>query len=161
MGNDVLQRILNSTCEASVAPGGGAIVVSHDAVVAQAVTGVRRLNSDAAIEMSDRFHIGSNTKAWTSTICADLVDRNLITWETTPLDVFPDIRDGLQPEFREITLEMLLRHMAAVPPYTQDEHFDDLPQLAGSPAERRLAFSQWLLQRLLPRLSPLDPKHPL
>ncbi|UCG23888.1 MAG: serine hydrolase, partial [Chloroflexota bacterium] len=83
MESDILQRILDNTCEASAAPGGGAIVVSHDAVVAQAVTGVRRRNGDAAIEMTDRFHIGSNTKSWTSTICADLVDRGLIAWEAT------------------------------------------------------------------------------
>ncbi len=145
MKNADLQNILEQTCATSAAPGGAAIIVSHDAVIAQAVTGIRHLNSSEAIEMDDRFHIGSNGKAWTATVCAALLERNQISWKTTPLDVFPDLRSSIHPEFADITLEMLLRHMASIPPYTEDEHFNDLPELSGSPTEQRVAFSKWLL----------------
>jgi CubicO group peptidase (beta-lactamase class C family) len=104
--------------------------------------------------MNDRFHIGSNGKAWTATVCAALVERSQISWQTTPLDVFPDIRSEIHPEFAQITLEMLLRHMAGIPPYTEDEHFNDLPALSGSPTEQRVTFAQWVLCARQPINSP-------
>ncbi len=149
-----LQCILQEICATSAAPGGAAIVVAHDTVIAQSVTGTRRLHSGVPIEMADRFHIGSNSKAWTATICGALVDRQQLSWQTTPLDVFPDLRAGIHPEFAEITLEMLLRHMAAIPPYTESEHLEDLPELNGAPAEQRLAFTKWLLQERQPTHRP-------
>ena len=154
MKNADLQNILEQTRATSAAPGGGAIIVAHDTVIAQAVTGVRRVNNNEAITMNNRFHIGSNGKAWTATVCAALVERSQISWQTTPLDVFPDIRTDIHPQFANITLEMLLRHMAGIPPYTEDEHFNDLPALSGSPTEQRVTFAKWLLCERQPINSP-------
>lgn len=154
MEHSELKQILDDACETSSAPGGASIVVSHDRVIAQAAVGSRRQSGASKIQLADRFHIGSNCKAWTATMCAALVGRGELAWETTPLDLFDDLSGRIHPDFASITLEMLLRHTAAVPPYTEMEHLDDLPPLSGSPHEQRLAFSQWLLAERAPTHPP-------
>lgn len=152
--DEQLQEVLVETCQASGAPAAAAIVVSHDTVVAQGAVGVRRLGDDRPVTMVDQFHIGSAGKTWTATLCAALVHGGVVRWETTPLKVFPELEGKIHPKFELITLEMLLRHTAGIPPYTQDVHFEDLPALEGSPTEQRIGFTKWLLQERVPVVEP-------
>jgi CubicO group peptidase (beta-lactamase class C family) len=46
---------------------------------------------------------------------ASLVDENRLGWETTPLDVFPEWRDSIHPDYRRITLNDLFQHHAGLP----------------------------------------------
>lgn len=143
-----LAEILEETCQESGAPAVAGIVVTHDAVVTQAAVGVRRLGHDMPVTIESRFHTGSNAKAMTATVCASMVHRGLLRWDTTPLEVFPELRDSILPAYEAITLEMLLRHVAGIPPYTDDEAEDFVvPDWKGVPVERQITFfARWLLQ---------------
>lgn len=147
-----LLEILSIASEKSGAPGAAGIVVSHDEIIDKAVVGVRRLWTKTPVTSEDKFHTGSNAKAMTATVCAALVERDLLRWETTPVDVFPELREKILPAYRKITLEMLLRHIAGIPPYTDDEAEDYvLPPVSGVPVEEQItSFSKWLLQNLEP-----------
>jgi D-alanyl-D-alanine carboxypeptidase len=149
-----LLELLESTCKRAGAPAASGIVVSQDAVVAQGAVGVRRLGDDTPVTVYDKFHIGSCGKAMTATICAVLVHRGLMRWSITPLEVFPELEGHVHPQFEKITLEMLLRHTAGIPPYTRDEHFEDLPPLEGSAREQRTTFARWLLTERAPVSEP-------
>jgi D-alanyl-D-alanine carboxypeptidase len=85
-----------------------------------------RLATDVAgaARLSDRFHLGSNTKAMTATLAAIAVERGLLDW-TTPAAAVLDV-DGSP----EVTLERLLAHAAGIRPLTDDA------ELLGLPAER-------------------------
>jgi CubicO group peptidase (beta-lactamase class C family) len=147
-----LKDILAIASEQSGAPGAAGIVVSQDEIVDEAVVGVHRLGTEVPITLDSKFHTGSNAKAMTAAVCASLVERGLLRWETTPLDVFTELSGNILPAYRKITLEMLLRHMAGINSYTDDEAEDYvLPPLNGVPVEEYTSmFSKWLLQKLAP-----------
>lgn len=150
--SDLLLQILEEIRQDTGVPAVAGVVVSHRDVLAQAVTGVRRLGSDIPITIYDKFHTGSNAKAMTATACASLVQAGLLEWQTTPVDLFPDLTPTILPTYKAITLEMLLTHRAGIPPYTDDEAEDFVvPDWGGRAAGQQIAyFSRWLLQHREP-----------
>jgi D-alanyl-D-alanine carboxypeptidase len=129
-------------------PAMAAVVMRADTILARGVAGVRHAGVAGAATMRDRFQLGSNTKAITATLIATLVEAGKLSWTTTLGEIFPDIRDSMSPAFREVTVEQLLSHHAGVSPFTEteDEDFKKLPRLKGTPMERRLAFTTWVLR---------------
>ena len=59
--------------------GLGAIVLKNDVTQAIAVSGERVVNSGIALDVNDRWHIGSITKSVTSTLIARLVKKQYLT----------------------------------------------------------------------------------
>ena len=129
-------------------PAMGAIVFRADTILARGITGVRRSNSTSAVEENDRFQLGSNTKAITATVLATLVEEGKLTWTTTLADVFPELRDSMSKDFRAVTIDLLLSHHGGISPFedTEDKDFKSIPRLSGTPAERRAAFTAWVLR---------------
>lgn len=150
--NEPLRKILEEIQQETRVPAIAGIVVSHNAVLSQAAIGVRRLGDDIPVTIQDKFHAGSNTKAMTATACAWLVDKGLLSWQTTPLDVFPDLGEKILPKYKAITLEMLLTHMAGIPPYMDDEAEDYvLPDFKGINNDQQVTyFAKWVLQKRKP-----------
>ena len=95
-------------------PALGAALVSSDGIVASGVTGVRKRDTDVAVTINDKWHLGSNTKAMTAVIAATLVDRGKLSWETPIGEVFPELASSFPDEFRAITLTQLLSHHAGL-----------------------------------------------
>lgn len=151
-----LIEILEETRQETGVPSIAGVVTSHSDILALEAVGVRRLGELTQVTINDRFHSGSNAKAMTATVCAILVDRGLLNWETTPLDIFPELKDKLLPEYKAITLEMLLRHMAGIPPYTDDEAEDFvIPDFNQIPVEGHIGyFAKWVLQERPPIVEP-------
>ena len=134
--------ILEHLAMESGAPASAAVVVSQSEVIAQGIFGLRHAEQDAPAMIGDRFHIGSNTKAWTATVGANLVSENVINWDTRLSEVFGQ---PVLADYETITLEMLLRHKAGIPPYTEEEHYQKLPDFGGNSTDQRIAFAEWLL----------------
>jgi CubicO group peptidase (beta-lactamase class C family) len=78
-----------------------------------AVSGLRKHGSSTHVTTNDKWHLGSCTKAMTSTMIATFVEDGLIDWTTSLKDLFPDIAD-MQESYRTVTLEMLLAHRAGL-----------------------------------------------
>ena len=128
-------------------PAMAAVVVRSDSLVAASAAGVRRLGDTARVTIRDRFHLGSNTKAMTATLLAGLVEEGALSWDTTPVEALPRSADSIHPAYRTVTLVHLLSHRAGIAPYTDMREYAKIPDLNGSPKERRAAFSQHVLQR--------------
>jgi D-alanyl-D-alanine carboxypeptidase len=130
-------------------PAMGAIVFRADTILARGIAGVRRSNSSALVEERDRFQLGSNSKAITATVLATLVEEGKLAWTTTFADVFPEWRDSMSPEFRAVTIDLLLSHHGGISPFTDsdDKDFRSVPRLSGTPTEQRAAFTAWVLRR--------------
>lgn len=129
-------------------PAMGAIVFRADTVLALGIAGVRRSNAKDLVEERDRFQLGSNTKAITATVLATLVEEGKLAWTTTLADVFPERRDSISPDFRSVTIDLLLSHHAGVSAFvdTDDKDFRSIPRLSGTPTQRRAAFTAWVLR---------------
>ena len=60
--------------------------------------------------IEDRFHLGSDTKAFTSLLAGQFVEAGKLRWDSTLAEVFPEVKDKMDAEFAKITLEQLLSH---------------------------------------------------
>jgi CubicO group peptidase (beta-lactamase class C family) len=146
-GSEIVKALTQAIQEHQLV-GMAAVVVRADSVVGHGSAGVRREGTNGPIDVHDLFFLGSLTKAITATMIGRLVESGKLSWTTTPLDVFPEIKDSIHPAFRMITVEQLLSHYAGIPAYTDSDskEFKALPKLSGSALEQRLKFAQWVLQ---------------
>ncbi|MDB6152095.1 MAG: Beta-lactamase [Chthoniobacteraceae bacterium] len=108
-------------------------------------TGVRKFGSQEAVTVEDRWHIGSCTKSMTASLAAMLVEEGKLSWETTVSKVFPELRDKMNPQWREVTLEQLLTHRAGAPHDPPPALWNEAFKRKGTPTEQRLAFIRGIL----------------
>ena len=88
------------------------------AVVSVAAVGERALGSGIAVTVNDAYHLGDISKSFTATVLGKLVELGKIGWDTTLADAFPEIQ--MRPEFKSVTLEMLLTHRAGFSANVED-----------------------------------------
>ncbi|HYC29715.1 MAG TPA: hypothetical protein VEB42_12875, partial [Chitinophagaceae bacterium] len=70
-------------------PAIGYAVFTSDQILDMGVVGYRKYRTKDSVQLADRFHIGTNTFAFTSYIAAKLVEAKKITWVTTYAQLFP------------------------------------------------------------------------
>jgi CubicO group peptidase (beta-lactamase class C family) len=119
----------------------GAVITSRS--IEAAATGVRRVDAPGDVDLSDRFGLGSNAKAFTATAAGALVEAGTLTWGRTLGEAFPDV--AMAPAFRPVTLHMLLAHRAGLPPFTSDASFAKAREFPGEGREARAKFLPILL----------------
>lgn len=78
------------------------------------VAGKVKAGAGEPATLSHRFDVGSCTKSFTATAAARLVEQGALRWDSTINDCLPELASSLHPDYREVTLEMLLRHRAGL-----------------------------------------------
>jgi CubicO group peptidase (beta-lactamase class C family) len=76
-----VDRIVNEALRAWRVPGASVAIVQNDRVVFAKGYGVKELGSNAPVTADTLFHIGSTTKAFTTTAMAMLVDEKKLDWD--------------------------------------------------------------------------------
>jgi CubicO group peptidase (beta-lactamase class C family) len=118
-----VNRILAPVRDAHHLPGLiGAILTGNRLAIG--ALGIRKIGSPEPMRVSDRVHMGSNTKAMTATLIGTLVDAGKLTWRSKISDIFREVAPDLHPAFRAVTLSHLLTHRAGLP---HDGPWWDLP----------------------------------
>ncbi len=79
-------------------------------------TGVRKAGTDIAVTTNDKWHLGSDTKVMTACLLATFVEEKKLRWETTLVEVFPELAKTMLPEVQKLNLIHLLSHRAGLPP---------------------------------------------
>lgn len=92
-------------------PAIAAVVLDRDGVRYMGFSGVRKADDPTPTTASDRFHLGSDTKAMTSLLCAMAVDDGLLTFDTTVGSVLGEVAGA----YADVTLEALLSHTSGMP----------------------------------------------
>ena len=95
-------------------PGMVAAITSSEGVLTIGAAGVRKIESDVKLTGQDHIHLGSCTKAMTSVLLATLVAERKLTWETSLIDVLPELKGKIHPDYHAITIWQLLTHRAGV-----------------------------------------------
>jgi CubicO group peptidase (beta-lactamase class C family) len=85
---------------------------------------VRALGHSEPVTTNDRWHIGSDTKAFTATLIACLVEKGVMHFDDTLAASFPAFAADMNPAYSNVTVTQLLSHTAGLPPLTDDK---DLP----------------------------------
>lgn len=105
-GSDFLAEAVQS----GASPGLIAAIVDRRGAREVAAAGVRKAGHSQPLLTTDSVHIGSNTKAMTSTMLAALVDDGVFAsgWNTTIAEVFPELHDDVHLDYRPVTLWQLV-----------------------------------------------------
>ncbi|WP_226925740.1 serine hydrolase [Meridianimarinicoccus sp. MJW13] len=96
-------------------PALAAAVVQDGAIVAAAAVGTRILGGTQPVAITDRFHIGSNTKSMTATLAGMMVDEGKLRWDSTVGEVLGDDVPGMSASLAAASLEQLLSHSSGIP----------------------------------------------
>ena len=95
-------------------PGMIAAIIDSSGILQIESAGVRKIGSPEQITDNDHFHLGSCGKAMTSAMMATLVAEDKIKWQTTLIEVFPELEDSIHDDYHNITLHQLLTHRAGI-----------------------------------------------
>ena len=145
VGDGRLPELLEWARASQNAPALAVIVVRRGQIAEFGAVGRRAANNSIQVTTADRWQIGSMTKAMTATLAAILVEDGLISWDSTPLDVWPELASSIHPGFRNATLRQFLSHSAGMK--RDDEYGPAEDSAPGSLMEKRRAWSGHLLTR--------------
>ncbi|MEM6674743.1 MAG: serine hydrolase domain-containing protein [Planctomycetota bacterium] len=135
-------RVLEETFGGTPVPGAVAAIGDRRGNVRVAAYGLRRAGAGAEMTVDDMLHIGSDTKAMTAVVVARLVDRRLLSWDSTIEDVLPALAKKIHPDYRAVTVLQLLHHSSGAPANARDwTAYDDLDV-----RERRMRIATDALQ---------------
>jgi CubicO group peptidase (beta-lactamase class C family) len=114
VGDGRITELIEWARSAQGVPAMGVIVIRSGQVAERGVVGMRSADGGPAVTTEDSWHLGSITKSMTATLAAVLVEDGVITWDTTPLEVWPELTNDIHSGFRNITLRQLLSHTSGM-----------------------------------------------
>jgi CubicO group peptidase (beta-lactamase class C family) len=100
--------------ETFTVPGMAVAIVKDGKVVLARGYGVRRLGSPAPVDGATRFGIASNTKLFTATALAILVEEGTVAWDRPVIDYLPAFAMSDPYVTRELTVRDLLVHRSGL-----------------------------------------------
>ena len=116
-----LQQTLQQTRDAKQLPALAALIQIDGKLAAEAAVGVRAIGHGEAVTVRDRWHIGSDCKAFTATLIARLVEQGVMSFDDTLAKAFPSFARKMDPNYRTVTVKQLLSHTAGLPQLTDDK----------------------------------------
>ncbi len=123
----------------------GAIVIRDGQVTERAAVGLRSADGGPGVTTADQWHMGSITKSMTATLAALLVEDGLIDWDTTPLEVWPELASEIHPDFRNATLRQFLSHTSGLK--RDDDWSGSADSASGTLPQKRHEWAARLLSR--------------
>ena len=148
LNKDTLSNWTQAVMKEYEIPGMVISVFSGDSLYNIAAEGVRRIGTNDLITKYDKFHIGSCGKAITGFIAGRLVEKDLISWDTKVLEIFPELENISRPEYKNIDFNDVLSNHSGVRPFTEDEEWEKLIEFDNvDNKQKRYDFTKWLLQQ--------------
>jgi CubicO group peptidase (beta-lactamase class C family) len=145
IGDGRLPELIEWARASQNAPALAVVMVRRGQIAEIGAAGRRSADNTISVTNGDRWQIGSMTKAMTATLAAILVEDGSITWETTPVDVWPELANTIHPAFRNVTLRQFLSHTSGM---KRDDDFGPAADsAAGTPMQKRRAWAEHLLTR--------------
>lgn len=109
---DSLDQQLETLRASAGIPALGGAIVTVDGLLWSGVTGLRQQGGTTPVTLSDRWHLGSNTKAMTAVLYAGLIEDGRAAWGMTVPQLFPDL--DIDPAWASTTVEQLMGHRAGL-----------------------------------------------
>ena len=123
-------------------PAIAAAVWRDGKLVEEGSNGLRKAGDPSQpVTTSDRWHLGSNTKAMTATLIGIYVDRGTLRWTDTIGQLVPGKIDA---GYKDVTLDQLLRHEGGAPEAPPDDAWKKL-WADGAAPDARINFVRAIL----------------
>ncbi len=129
-----LEDVLEAAMEEHDIPAMAALTLRGDRIVDVAAAGVRVRGEDERVTLEDFWHLGSCTKAMTATAAARLVERGVLSWDSTISQVLPEVE--MHNGWRDVTLEQLLTNRGGMPKPSPPEAWKRAWARGGTQAEQ-------------------------
>ena len=107
---DQINPILSTIIDNNKIPGIVAAISSSKGLLFSSASGIRRFNNPDPMKTDDLVHLGSCTKAMTSTLLAILITEGELNWESTLIEMLPELKDPIHPNYESATLRKLVTH---------------------------------------------------
>lgn len=147
-GRKSLRSVLERIREKHNLPALAGAIVEGNQLVASGAVGVRKVGDATLVTVQDQFHLGSCTKAMTSTLIATLVEQGKLRWNTTIDEIFPELAGRMHADYRGVTLEQLLMHRGGVPTdLSPGGLWARLWRQSGTPTQQRTVLVEGVLTR--------------
>ncbi|MCJ8273401.1 MAG: beta-lactamase family protein [Psychrosphaera sp.] len=95
-------------------PALSAVMVHDGQIIEMSASGLRSIDSSVPVTTDDKWHVGSLTKSMTSTLAALLVKQGTLQWNTTIVEVFPELQGVMRAEYESVRLDELLSHTSGL-----------------------------------------------
>ncbi len=110
-----LAPALRALAEKYQLPGVVGAILHGDQIVALGSTGVRKVGAPGPFLVTDKIHLGSDTKAMTAILIGQLIDKQQLAFDTTMAEIFPDLAAKANPLMAGNTVRNLLEQAAGFP----------------------------------------------
>lgn len=148
-GLDTLKMKMERIIKEYNIPGASMIIVNSDEVLFAESVGVKNLETKEPMNPSDNIHLGSCSKAITGYLAGVYVEKGLISWNSTLLDIYPELKDSVREDYHNATLNDFLSHHAGVIPFPELQDFfdyeDEYVTEKQNLPEIRYNFVKWAL----------------
>ncbi len=128
-------------------PGLAVVVVKDGRICDRAAVGVRKDGDPVLLTTNDVFHIGSCTKSMTATVAAKFIEEGKLKWDTTIVEVFPEFKGKIDPDYETVTVEQLMQHRGGLSTEPPTGAWSKAWKEKGTPTEQRLEFIQAVLSK--------------
>lgn len=95
-----INRVLAAVRDEYHLPGLIGAILMGNRLAAIGALGIRKIGSSQPIQVTDRMHMGSCTKAMTATVIGSLVEEGKLSWKSTIKKVFPESMNCFTLSFR-------------------------------------------------------------
>ncbi|WPU66836.1 serine hydrolase domain-containing protein [Peredibacter starrii] len=102
-------------------PGLGRMTIRNGVTQELSTLGVRKYGDPSPLLPTDKFHLGSCTKAMTATLAAILIEEGKLNWTSPLKELLPEF--NLHASFQNMTYETLLVHRAGLSRVKDDSLF--------------------------------------
>jgi len=109
-----LDRMLEPYLKEFGLPALAAAVFKEGVVIFSGAVGTRRAGREMPVTIEDRFHLGSDSKPFTSLLAGQFVEAGKLRWDSTLAEVFSELKHKMDAEFGKITLEQSLSHWSGL-----------------------------------------------
>lgn len=111
-------------------------IVTTEGLSKVAVTGVRVAGGTTEATIHDLWHLGSNTKAMTSSLMGTLVEEGKVHWDDTLASLLPEVAGLKTSDLGAVTISQLLHHTSGL---IANLKWGVIAANGGSMMEQRLA----------------------
>ena len=143
--NATLDSLISETISEYNIPSMVVAVIKPDSIY-YGIQGSARIDTTIKVQLTDKYHIGSCTKAFTSFLAFKAIEANKISLDTKFLDLYPEL-NKVRNEYKDITLGNLLSHNAHLRPFTGGKEWDKFSKFNGTPIEKRYDFAKYVLKQ--------------
>lgn len=134
-----IQKIVSEKITKTQIPGMAAAIIYKDSIYYN-VAGTISNESKEPISEKTLFHIASNTKAFTSLLAFQCIEKGQLNLESKFFDVLPELKSEQNKAFHHITLKELLGHQAQIQPFTAGNEINQIKITKQSLTDQRREF---------------------